>query len=77
MSGATRPRLLAAAAAQLAAEHGARRRAQLRPAPLPLFHSLALRLGAMSTHAPGALHPPAGHAGAERGFCIDVGSLSV
>ena len=35
-SGVTRPRLLAAAAAQLAAEHGARRRAQLRPAPLPL-----------------------------------------
>ena len=33
----------AAAAAQLAVGHGARRRAQLRPAPLPLcFHSLAL-----------------------------------
>ena len=74
-SGATRPRLLAAAAAQLAAEHGARRRAQLRPAPLPWFQFLALRLGCHEhtpTHGPGALHPPAGHAGAERGFCIDV-----
>ena len=57
----------AAAAAQLAVGHGARRRAQPRPEPLPLcFRSLWLSAGPQHTH------PPAGHAGAERGFCIDV-----
>jgi len=63
-SGATRPRLLAAAAAQLAAEHGARRRAQLRPAPLPLFHSLALCGWVPHEHSRIRRHTPAGHAGA-------------
>ena len=39
----------------------------LHPCPCSILW-LRERLGAMSTHA---------HAGAERGFCIDVGSLSV
>ena len=41
----------AAAAAQLAVEHGARRRAQLRPAPLPLC-SLPFSGSAVPAHAP-------------------------